>query len=257
MTTLALTYEQGKDVYGCLQSYLFKPSEGDLQQLFTLETASYPEDEAASFEALRDRIIYANDYFLVYKPKGVNGPIVGFVNGTRSMDAEIVHESMSTHYPLGQSLCIHSVVISHEYRRQGLGLRILRSYLQLMLREDANIKRILLLSKSHLLPFYISCGFHVIRQSPVHHGRESWFELVFDLVYYRRVVQYQVDAFTNEPFCGNGAAVCILPADDSSTDLWKQKIASENNQAETSFISPCFKSQNGDEYEGVYYKICW
>jgi PhzF family phenazine biosynthesis protein len=47
---------------------------------------------------------------------------------------------------------------------------------------------------------------------------------------------YQVDAFTTAPFTGNPAAVCIL-SEWPSADLM-QKIAMENNLAETAFILP-------------------
>src|SRR6059058_4199963 len=44
----------------------------------------------------------------------------------------------------------------------------------------------------------------------------------------------QVDAFTNKPFSGNPAGVCILagPAEES----WMQKVALEMNLAETAFL---------------------
>jgi predicted PhzF superfamily epimerase YddE/YHI9 len=44
----------------------------------------------------------------------------------------------------------------------------------------------------------------------------------------------QVDAFTDRPFAGNPAAVCLLPyARDSS---WMQQVAQEMNLAETAFL---------------------
>jgi PhzF family phenazine biosynthesis protein len=47
---------------------------------------------------------------------------------------------------------------------------------------------------------------------------------------------YQVDAFTDKPFAGNPAAVCILaePADEK----WMQNVAREMNLSETAFICP-------------------
>lgn len=46
---------------------------------------------------------------------------------------------------------------------------------------------------------------------------------------------YQVDAFTDRPFAGNPAAVCILPA--WPEDHWLQAVAAEMNFAETAFIT--------------------
>lgn len=46
----------------------------------------------------------------------------------------------------------------------------------------------------------------------------------------------QVDAFTNQPFKGNPAAVCVMdgPADED----WMQKVALEMNLSETAFLYP-------------------
>jgi PhzF family phenazine biosynthesis protein len=55
----------------------------------------------------------------------------------------------------------------------------------------------------------------------------------------------QVDAFTDKPFAGNPAAVCILsaPAEES----WMQNVASEMNLSETAFLHP----------EGDGYRLRW
>jgi len=47
---------------------------------------------------------------------------------------------------------------------------------------------------------------------------------------------YQVDAFTDKPFAGNPAGVCLLakPADPD----WMQNVAGEMNLSETAFICP-------------------
>lgn len=45
---------------------------------------------------------------------------------------------------------------------------------------------------------------------------------------------WQVDAFTNRPFAGNPAAVCILPAPRDKS--WMQEVAREMNLSETAFL---------------------
>jgi predicted PhzF superfamily epimerase YddE/YHI9 len=44
----------------------------------------------------------------------------------------------------------------------------------------------------------------------------------------------QVDAFTSEPFAGNPAAVCVLPAPRDA--VWMQQVAREMNLSETAFL---------------------
>lgn len=46
--------------------------------------------------------------------------------------------------------------------------------------------------------------------------------------------QYIVDAFTNTPFSGNPAAICVM--DEWPTDQAMMKLAQENNLSETAFI---------------------
>src|SRR6266702_8928087 len=45
---------------------------------------------------------------------------------------------------------------------------------------------------------------------------------------------FQVDAFTNTPFSGNPAAVCILPK--ARDEQWMQHVAQEMNLSETAFL---------------------
>ena len=51
---------------------------------------------------------------------------------------------------------------------------------------------------------------------------------------------YQVDAFTDQPFKGNPACVCIL--DQARPDSWMQSLAQEMNLSETAFVA---KRENG------------
>lgn len=57
-----------------------------------------------------------------------------------------------------------------------------------------------------------------------------------------RIPIYQIDAFTNEQFKGNPAAVC--PLEEWIKDDLMQKIARENNLSETAFFT-----KKGDRYE--------
>jgi PhzF family phenazine biosynthesis protein len=52
----------------------------------------------------------------------------------------------------------------------------------------------------------------------------------------------QVNAFTDTPFTGNPAAVCLLRV--SVDDVWMQAVAREMNLSETAFLS-----RRGDEYD--------
>ena len=47
---------------------------------------------------------------------------------------------------------------------------------------------------------------------------------------------YQVDAFTDRPYAGNPAAVCILPG--PADEAWMRNVAAEMNLSETAFLYP-------------------
>ena len=51
---------------------------------------------------------------------------------------------------------------------------------------------------------------------------------------------YQVDAFSQRPFAGNPAGVCLLPAGDPRAQDagWMQNVAREMNLSETAFLRP-------------------
>ncbi|HVJ82976.1 MAG TPA: PhzF family phenazine biosynthesis protein, partial [Planctomycetia bacterium] len=53
---------------------------------------------------------------------------------------------------------------------------------------------------------------------------------------------YQVDAFTDRPFAGNPAGVCILPSPRPAE--WYQQVAAEMNLAETAFLVPAQSGWN-------------
>jgi PhzF family phenazine biosynthesis protein len=55
---------------------------------------------------------------------------------------------------------------------------------------------------------------------------------------------YQVDSFTDHPFAGNPAGVCILP--EAADEGWMQNVAREMNLSETAFLH---HRPDGDGYD--------
>ena len=67
-----------------------------------------------------------------------------------------------------------------------------------------------------------------------------------------RIPIWTVDAFTNKPFSGNPAAVCLL--DDDLPDSLKQSIAAEMNISETCYVT---KSKNETFSAGQQFGLRW
>jgi PhzF family phenazine biosynthesis protein len=55
-----------------------------------------------------------------------------------------------------------------------------------------------------------------------------------------------IDAFTDRPFTGNPAAVCLMDGDAWPDARWMQQIAAEMNLAETAFVHPLPGSTGAD-----------
>lgn len=62
----------------------------------------------------------------------------------------------------------------------------------------------------------------------------DYFTRGFDILIYMAQPFVQVDAFTNRPFAGNPAAVCVL--EELRDDVWMQNVAKEMNLSETAFL---------------------
>ena len=54
---------------------------------------------------------------------------------------------------------------------------------------------------------------------------------------------FQVDAFTDRPFAGNPAAVCLLP--EARDETFYQKVALEMNLSETAFLVRRQRAEEG------------
>jgi uncharacterized protein YciI/ribosomal protein S18 acetylase RimI-like enzyme len=160
------------------------PTPEDIPRCFEIESASYPADEAATLEGLKYRQANAGDYFqLCTIHEDSEETIVGFVCSTRCHD--FTEESMSTHHHDGKLLAIHSVVVEEPFRRRGIAKTMLQHYVKHIKEQQqlpptdrkSPISSMVLLAKAHLLGFYVQCGFHVNRPSPIVHGQELWYEL--------------------------------------------------------------------------------
>ena len=79
-------------------------------------------------------------------------------------------------------MCIHSVVVDKDYRRQGVALALLKEYLtRLTNTEGSPYKRVLLITHEELRELYEKAGFTWIGPSDVVHGGRPWFEMRVEL----------------------------------------------------------------------------
>ena len=228
----------------------------DIPRCLEIEKASYPKEEAASKSSLQYRQHHAAPYFrCAYLMESVDDmgthhvddedqEMIGFICATRCHD--FVQESMSTHHSEGPLLAIHSVVVTEEYRRQGVATAMLKDYIEAMKKiPEDGVQKLVLMAKRNLLSFYVDCGFSVMHRSSIVHGEDPWYELELNLAPTKKNgIPYSiVDSFANAevPGSGNPAAVVILKKKDidpTDPDLlaWMLIVAKEFNLSETAFV---------------------
>ena len=218
----------------------------DVSLCYQIESASYPEDEAASKAKLQYRQHHAAPFFrcaflvaddgdnsdgrtcasnsISYQGQSMHpsatlrGNIIGFVCATRC--DSFTAEAMKVHDAAGKILAIHSVVVDERYRNHGVASAMLQDYILAMenLNEkgklSSKMEKIILIAKKQLLAFYVRNGFAVTGVSPVVHGKEEWFELErsFDSAKPNSYECYLVDSFADveKRGSGNPAAVVVL-----------------------------------------------
>lgn len=222
----------------------------DVSRCYQIESASYPEDEAASKSTLQYRQHHAAPFFrcafLIGDDNGnisgrtsassvisyqgrtsfnptmtLCGNIIGFVCSTRCKS--LTADAMKAHDSTGKILAIHSVVVDERYRNLGVASAMLQDYVSAMekLNTRGNLKvkmeKVVLLAKKNLLAFYVRNGFMAMGVSPVVHGKEPWFELErnFALAEASDVKTYEcylVDSFADveKQGSGNPAGVVML-----------------------------------------------
>ena len=121
---MASSIETAPDMY-------FRPAcAEDLETIERLEAEEYPADEAASPAQMKRRLKDAGEFFLCCE-KATAG-LVGYVCGTLAPPGTktLTEETMSTHDPDGTALCIHSVCVTRDHRRQGVATRMLEAYVR-------------------------------------------------------------------------------------------------------------------------------
>ncbi|CCM04359.1 uncharacterized protein FIBRA_06531 [Fibroporia radiculosa] len=159
--------------------------EDELEAAHAIELASYPADEAASLDVFRYRQSRAPELFLAaYTLEDSGRTLIGYVCATLSPAKTLTHESMSTHVPGSSSVCIHSICVSPECRRQGVALSLLNEYisrLQYALKSGVEYKQVLLIAHEELRSLYEKAGFEWVGKSSVVHGANPWFEMRRDL----------------------------------------------------------------------------
>jgi len=147
----------------------------DLERVVEIESICFPPAEAASKEALKERLATFPDGFLV---ADLNGQLVGLINGAAINSPTIKDEmfsSMKYHIPDGDNLAIFGLDVLPEYQKRGIAAQLMQKYIDAA--EKSGRKKILLTCKEQLIHYYEGFGFVNEEQSDSIHGGAKWYDM--------------------------------------------------------------------------------
>ncbi|KAK8913294.1 Polyamine N-acetyltransferase 1 [Metarhizium anisopliae] len=81
------------------------------------------------------------------------------------------------HQPSGTSVALHSLAVSPDYQRQGLGKLLMGKYIEQVKKLDG-VERISILTYERLVPYYEKLGFKNHGKSAATYAGVSWYDLV-------------------------------------------------------------------------------
>ena len=145
--------------------------------LAAIEAVCFPAAEAASPEAIRERLQAFPENFLAAE---LNGAVIGFINGgttdAPTLPDELYHD-VRLHRPDGAYQTVFGLDVLPEYRRAGVAGRLLDTLVQHA--KERGKKGVVLTCKEHLISFYEKHGFvsHGVADSC--HGGARWYDMKY------------------------------------------------------------------------------
>ncbi|MGM0123788.1 hypothetical protein IGI37_001162 [Enterococcus sp. AZ194] len=151
----------------------------DLDRIMEIEEGSFTKEEAASRQAMAERIDVISDSFLV-ATKGIKilGYVVGPVISSRCLTDDLFEKTVENP-TTGGVQSILSLAVAPEYRGQGIATDLLEA----LKKECLKRKRegITLTCLESLIPYYKQRGYQVQGISNSVHAGEVWYDMYLAL----------------------------------------------------------------------------
>lgn len=143
--------------------------------LAAIEAVCFPPEEAASEQAVRERMAAFPENFLVAEQ---DGRVVGFINGGTTdkpyLPDEFYH-NVKLHKPEGAYQTVFGLNVLPEYRKHGIAGRLVERYLALA--KERGKKAVILTCKEHMIHYYEKRGFVRYGVSDSCHGGATWYDM--------------------------------------------------------------------------------
>lgn len=147
-----------------------QPGEGET--LAAIEAACFPAAEAASEEAIKERLAAFPEKFFVAQTEG---KLVGFVNGGVTDEPHLpdeMYHDISLHNSDGAYQTVFGLNVLPEYRRQGIAEKLMNALIGSAKQEGK--KGVILTCKDHMIHYYEKFGFVNYGRADSCYGNAVW-----------------------------------------------------------------------------------
>ena len=158
----------------------------DWEEIVRIEGLNFSEEEAASPEALKERIRLIADTFLIAELNGqLSGYIVGPAVPARHLTDDLFSK-VTANPKSGGFIAVQSLSVSPDFQGQGIGTLLLAALKETAVRQDR--QGISLTCHDYLVSYYEMNGFADEGISQSVHGGATWFDMVWDSLDYKEVL---------------------------------------------------------------------
>ena len=151
----------------------------DLDRIYDLETACFSPAEAATYEALKQRLeVFPNHFWLLER----DGELVAMVNGMTTNNEKLedrMYRDASLHNEDGKYQMMFGVETRPDQRRKGYASILMKEAVK-DCRNDSR-KGVILTCKEEHVPFYEKLGFVNKGVADSNHANEVWYLMELDL----------------------------------------------------------------------------
>lgn len=143
--------------------------------LAVIEARCFPPAEAASREAVLERMELFPENFIVADADGV---VTGFINGGTTDQPylpDAFYHDLSLHKKDGAYQTVFGLNVLPEYRRQGIAEKLVDRFVALA--KERGKAGVILTCKEHMIHYYERRGFVKYGVSDSEHGGATWYDM--------------------------------------------------------------------------------
>ncbi|MCS4488848.1 GNAT family N-acetyltransferase [Streptococcus sciuri] len=149
----------------------------DFEIICQIEQSNFSIFEAASPQAMRERIELLDDTFLVAE---VEGNVVGYIVATAVLDKYLnddIFKKVIKNPIQGSFIAVMSLSVSKSYKKQGFGTALLAALKDVAISRQA--MGITLTCHEELITYYEMNGFCNEGESLSSHGQSTWYNMLW------------------------------------------------------------------------------